>query len=237
MSKDFEQSGHKNLELLRFYLSKDINKIDKKIQANNSDTIGYFIASLVDILIVLVFDDYLKCVSLWKKILCILGLVALFILVSKVAIFFSKCIRNRSKESGKELYVDESIQEVIDNFDNIACDGLLICENYIQKYNQANKPHVKDFYLYEIIHYLKKMSDIFRIIYSRKDLYISSLNKELIDVYRVNNFILFSQEINCFLQDNISMPSGMHDLDKDLTNLNEEISKWKVISQENPQSS
>ena len=32
MAKDFEQIGHKNIELLRFYLGKDISKIDKKIQ-------------------------------------------------------------------------------------------------------------------------------------------------------------------------------------------------------------
>ena len=34
MAKDFEQNGHKNIELLRFYVSKDINRIEKKIQKN-----------------------------------------------------------------------------------------------------------------------------------------------------------------------------------------------------------
>lgn len=42
MSRDFEQIGHKNLELLRFYVSKDIRKIDAKIQNNESDLLGYF---------------------------------------------------------------------------------------------------------------------------------------------------------------------------------------------------
>lgn len=52
MAKDFEQNGHKNIELLRFYVSKDINRIEKKIQKNESDLLGYFVGSLVDLFIV-----------------------------------------------------------------------------------------------------------------------------------------------------------------------------------------
>ena len=60
MAKDFEQLGHKNIELLRFYLSKDIKRIDKKIDSNESNLISYFIASLVDIFVVVLFDDLVK---------------------------------------------------------------------------------------------------------------------------------------------------------------------------------
>ena len=57
MAKDFEQNGHKNLELLRFYVSKDISRIEKKIQKNESDLLGYFVGSLVDLFIVVLFDQ------------------------------------------------------------------------------------------------------------------------------------------------------------------------------------
>ena len=35
MSKKLKTVEHKNFELLRFYISKDIKKIDKKIQINS----------------------------------------------------------------------------------------------------------------------------------------------------------------------------------------------------------
>lgn len=75
MAKDFEQIGHKNLELLRFYVSKDINKLDKKIQSNEGQMKGYILASLVDILIVFVFDEYMQCTPVWIKICYISGLL------------------------------------------------------------------------------------------------------------------------------------------------------------------
>lgn len=100
MAKDFEQIGHKNIELLRFYLGKDISKIDKKIQDGESNLLGYFIASLVDILIVLFFDQGLQELLTSKidsdllivgiKILCIVGLLFVFLLV----VWAVKFIRN-----------------------------------------------------------------------------------------------------------------------------------------------
>ena len=77
--KNFDQPCHKDLELLRFYITKDIMRIEKKIQNNNNDVLGYFVASLVDILIVLLFnDDYWKCSPLCVKIGCIVVLLLLF---------------------------------------------------------------------------------------------------------------------------------------------------------------
>ena len=39
----------------------------------------------------------------------------------------------------REYEIKEEQQRTIDDFDNIACDGLLICENYIRKYSKNKK--------------------------------------------------------------------------------------------------
>lgn len=229
MAKDFEQIGHKNIELLRFYVSKDINKIDKKIQSNDSQMKGYFLASLVDILIVIIFDKYMEYSPIWEKLLWIVGLTVLFLILSKFVSLFSKWKNDRKREAGRNIYLSDDILQKIDDFDNIACDGLLICENYIKKYKEVNERYIKDFYLYEIIHHLSKITDIFRQIYSQPTIYISDSNKELLDSYRINNFIVFATEINLFLHTELGNSTGNKALDDNLKNLGDTISDWKLL--------
>lgn len=240
MAKDFEQIGHKNLELLRFYVSKDIGKIDAKIQNNESNLLGYFLGSLIDVLIVLLFDDFFVTffetfVSSVKwqvliKITLIVGLVGLFVFVSWISKRIHERRIKKKKVSGKRAYnVSAEQQEMIDNFDNIACDGLLICQNYILRYRQIDEKYIKDFYLYEIIHHLNKAASICNIIYHNQKLYVSAQNAQLLDSYRVNNFIIFSQNIVNFLKDEIPEDSGNKELDDDMINLKELVGGWKMI--------
>lgn len=229
MAKDFEQIGHKNIELLRFYVSKDINKIDKKIQSNDSQMKGYFLASLIDVLIVIIFDKYMESSPIWEKLLWIVGLIVLFLILSKLVAFFSKWKNDRKKEAGRDKYLPDNILQKIDDFDNIACDGLLICENYIKKYKEESEQYIKDFYLYEIIHHLSKITDIFRQIYSEPTVYISDSNKELLDSYRINNFIVFAKAINSFLHTELGNLTGNTALSDDLKNLGDTISDWDLM--------
>lgn len=244
MAKDFEQIGHKNIELLRFYLGKDINKIDKKIQDGDSHLLGCFVASLVDILIVLFFDqglqEFLKSkiecdlLIVGIKLFCIIVLLLIFLLVVRAVKFIQNFISTRKTISGKKAYkVKDEQQSKIDDFDNIACDGLLICQNYINRYREADQDYVKEFYLYEIIHHLDKSRIIFMEIYRDKILYVATqdnnYNSELIDTYRVNNFIIFAKEILKFLNEKIPENPDNEDLKRDMNNLRKKIGKWELL--------
>lgn len=240
MAKDFEQMGYKNLELLRFYLSKDINKIDKKIQKNDNELRGFFIASLVDFLIVIICNQYLERLCFVLKIVSIVGLIVLFLVLSSAISAYVLYRREKRAEAGRDKYLSEKVLEKVDDFDNIACDGLLICAHYIQKYSKDNPQYINDFYLFEIIHHLKKITDIFRGIYSEQNIYISDQNRELLDPYRINNFIIFAQNINVFLQNELTNKTEdstgdtidnrtQKALNIDLQNLNNTISGWKLI--------
>lgn len=238
MADDFEQIGYKNLELLRFYVSKDIKRIDSKMQDSSSDFIGYIVGILVDVLIALLFDNsidqimeqYIPCFGLQIliKVLILFLLICLFILLSwairKICLWHQK----KNDVSGRSSYIsDKKRLELIDDFDNIACDGLLICQNYMQRYESVKQDYIKDFYLYEIIHHLCKAADIFDEIYHNQELYISGTDNQLLDSYRVNNFIDFSNQIINFLLIRIPNNSGNKDLDKDMDNLQQLIGGWK----------
>lgn len=229
MARDYDNLGHKNLELLRFYINKDITKIEKNLASSNDQMFGCIIASLIDIFIVLMFDDLFSKWCALYKILSIIVLLLLFFVFKWIIEICRGYKKYKAKLSGKQLYDSSDIQEKVDAFDNIACDGLLICQHYMDKYETEDKLYIKDFYIYEIIHHLKKAFSIFKIIYTKKELYVSSSNRELIDEYRVNNFIVFGRMINNFLQDELKLREFSEDVKTDMEKLNSEISKWKEI--------
>lgn len=80
--KDFNNFGHKNAELLRHYIVKEIREIDKKLTDNSNHVAGYFYASFVDILIVMIFNDFLKKASICFRIILAIILILVFVGVS-----------------------------------------------------------------------------------------------------------------------------------------------------------
>lgn len=206
MVKDFNNFGHKNAELLRHYIVKEIRKIDKKITNNSSQIAGYFIASFVDILIVMIFDDFLKKESICFRIILVVIFCGIFIILSKI---ISRVLANRHVDfliEGRQKFEKDNIEKYIDEFDNIACDGLLICQNYMKKYKSDKEySEIKEFYFYEIVHHLKKAINIFEQVYGGNDrhLYIRNTKSDplyKIDRYRIDNFIKLSTKICKFVR-------------------------------------
>lgn len=205
MSKDFNNFGHKNAELLRHYIVREMKKINKKISSDSNQIIGCFIASFVDILIVMIFDDVLKSYSICQRLLCLVTLIAFFVIASKIVTHILEKRKINYILLNKEKYNREEIEKYIDEFDNTACDGLLICQYYKKKYeeNKDNIRGMQEFYFFEIVHHLNKSVKIFDKIYSNSDLYVrnETIDEDFkIDNYRVENFKQISKEIYLFLE-------------------------------------
>lgn len=227
MKNEMNKVEYKNIELLRYYLTEQLVEINDKLTGNSDELVGYFIASVVDVLIVMIFNDELKILSFGNKVLVAIGLL---ILVWVVANFFKK-IRYRKKESfvtsGKIRYSANNIQRNIDKFDNIACDGILMCLDYMEMYEMLRKKQykcknqnkIKDelmiFYFYEVLHHLKKakkiydqiaQSELYRELYvkgEKKDKSNKGLEIERIDNYRIINFEKMSDYIIDFLKEEL----------------------------------
>ncbi|GEM_PF-5283894 len=244
MKNSFNQIEHKSLELLRFYLNKDIQNIDRKITSNNDGILGYFIASLVDILIVVVFDDVVKgflkanfvgntAAQALIRCALIAALIVIFLLVSWLVKTIRAALRQRDIIEGRSLYEeDDNSQRLIDRFDNVACDGLIACEDFRQRYVEETNQNIRKFYLFEIVHYLKKADDIFSLIYHNREQCIAMSEKDnadqLIASYRANNFIDFSKEILDFLEAETKSISDAS-LQMDMANLSNDVNGWERI--------
>lgn len=236
MLKGFD-ANHKDFELLRFYISKDIKRIEKKIPQGESQIVCCMIASLIDLLIAYFFKDILSnyaanakmgnLCNVILRMIAIIVLIVMFLLLSKMIKRFLEYRKRKKQISGELLYSDaEYKQEIIDDFDNIACDGLLICQNYIAKYHKEQKDYIKEFYLYEVLHHLTKSLKIFDIIYENSDQFVSDKDDNLIDSYRAKNFVIFAQEIYVFLEKECKKAdeSGIKTV---LINMDAKISKFK----------
>lgn len=72
MHSDFDPNGHKNLELFRYYLNRDLTRIEQNIQNSSNELLGYFIASLADMSVVVLFSDLLSGKGVWVKLFAVL---------------------------------------------------------------------------------------------------------------------------------------------------------------------
>ncbi len=148
---------------------------------------------------------------------------------------------------GRAYMERSSILHQVYAFDNIACDGLQICQYYIELLSslQKNKQNedaytdkhqletlscLGEFYLYEVVHQLKIMISIYGVIDTNPNLYISLSDTDLIDSYRVNNFIRFTKNINDFVQQYCNNKSIPQDLKTDLYNINSIVTKWTNVN-------
>lgn len=228
VSQIFKNPTHKNLELLRFYLCREIRDNDINSQSRSIIHIlnGSIFAAIFDISVTLVFYDYLSTLSVFRKIVCILALLVWFVFitiaVSKILHYIESC----NREIGRSAYKQNNVIIKINEFDNIACGGLLICKEYIGEYNESTEECMKQFYRCEIMHYLKKAGYIYDCINSDKALYVSDNNERLISQYRLDNFQEILESIYKFLE-SISCDINDEGYQQDLCNLSALVYRWK----------
>lgn len=219
--------NHKNIELLRYYISRNLKQIEDQLKRRNDKIISYIIASLVDLFVVLFFYDELRGISTPLKLFFIVLLIGLLLLLSMTVKQFLLYYSNYQNTLGKKALINnDEVQRVVDEFDNIACDGLLVCLYYIDKADAETDNNKKLFYLYEVIHHFRKSTNVFREVYNSCCSYVSQDDDQLLDSFRVKNYIDFSKMINYYLQNCKMIFPQNEDLSNVLTNINELVNEW-----------
>ena len=214
---------HKNLELFRFYVTNNIKSIEEKID-NNSNIQDYLLGAAIDYIIPSVFD--FSNLDAILKVFIVIALIVIFIMVPKIISKIRACYRASIEGSG--LNADKPSEQIqtINEFDNIACAGLLICQHYINKYNIENCQHIKMFYLYEVLHYLKKINNVYLKIVVNPKLYVNCKDSEMIDKWRIGNFLDFLTQINMFIQNEFEGVVKDKELEDELIDIDNYITKW-----------
>lgn len=217
---------HKNIEQFRYYISRDMRRIEEKVDNDNSNLLGCFVASIVDILIVTFFQDYLNKMAVLPKLGLIFGFVLLFVTTYKAVKWIQAKWRDIRKTAGRDTDKRQEIIRIVDEFDNIAMNGLLICIYYKDKYEAESFEKLKRLYFSECFHYLDKSCSVYRKIAGETGKYINTIDSELISKYRVENYLELADELASFINDNVELIS-----DKEwkihFFNVKHDIQKWK----------
>lgn len=229
----------KNIEQLRYRIVLEIKKLSNQSKGDEGNIESYFVASIVDYVVGNSLQDAIK-ESLDGSFLCVIayfglivGLAVLFWLVSRAYCYLVMKRKKNKKISGRAENTDlKYIKANIDEFDNTACNCLLICKNYIRAYKKEEDLALQQFYYNEIVHYFEKATFIFNIILLRKNVYIDNENNlefDSIKPYRVNNFIDISNSILGFLLDYSKINKNCHELNNDILKLEEQVKEFNKI--------
>lgn len=232
-----KENNFKNIEQLRYRIVLELRKISNQSKGDEGTIESYFVACIVDYVVgnslQNAFESYLDnniiCVIFYFSL--IIGLAFLFWIVSRLYCYIVSRISKNKKISGMAEITDLNyIKANIDEFDNTACNCLLICKNYIKAYKKENDDTLKQFYYNEIIHYFEKATFIFNIILLHNDVYIANINKMEFDPirpYRVDSFINISNSIIDFLLNKSDGKNVSNELNNDIIKLNEQVKEFK----------
>lgn len=191
----------KYIELLRFYLTEKIDTLDSSIKNTFSDEIQNIISSILSALFSLfISKDCIDMDGFWGVLIKIVLVIVLYFVFKYI---ISKLLNYRrtkneiEKSDKKELSTSEA-KKLIDRFDNVACDGIILSNDFLKKYDDKKLSICeKQFALIESFYYYKKAVEItYLIIYNSEHCINNEKNVFGVSKYRLNNVYNLLNEIS-----------------------------------------
>lgn len=242
----------KNYELLQYKLSSTINKNFELLLAKNDSqyesifaTICSTMASTVLTQIAGEYIDKTGC-KIYIILFYLLYFISFFLIGYLVCVALFKLISAfikliKSHEEVEEITLKQK-NVIINNFDNIACDCILIAFEFINDFNSNlnNSKNLRTYYYYETFYYLSKAINYTQLICDEEYIKLPNSDKG-IDLFRLENIISLIDEICCFIlknKDNITITDNLKksfifQIDKAHANINILRSKYESILQKN----
>lgn len=207
-------NSYKNFERLRYRISNDMKDIYLKNKIR-SDDIKEQISNTIfaTIFSAFVTEVAFRNIDLNKSLITTLLLITIFVFIYIISYALYNMIFNKLMtfiNSRKLGTIDTSVEKMIQiqkDFDNIACDSMLLCNNYNIEfenliYNEENR-NLKTMYYYEILHYLDTACEKTLELVKNKNDCIRTLDKALgVDIFRVINLLNIAKELEIFLDKN-----------------------------------
>lgn len=231
-------NSFKNTELFRYFirvdLNRNINKLIKQNKSNFSLISGSIFSGSFSVLGTYFgmhenkYNAFIEIIitSLLFSVLFIIGMF----LFQSIYHLFRFVVNSTKKEN---LPNKEKIKEYIDDFDHIACDNILISQNFIESYNDSNiSTQLKEFYFYEVIYYTDKSISIISRLFTNESLCINDRNNiDRVHLYRIENAIEMISEILEFVNSNksniLTGNSMKQSLINDINRVEEKLNKLK----------
>lgn len=205
----------KYIELLRFYVTDKIDQTNQSLKDSFENEIEDVLSSILSaVFSMFISVEVIKTSGFWETLLRVLIVIVSFILL-KIAI---KRIRRYVKSYLEEKASDKSeitkceAKALVDKFDHIACDGILLSRDYYQKYIDTDKKSIneKRFYLFESFYYFKKALGIVELVVQYSNMCINGKNNiNGISMYRFSNVFKSLDELLKVLSNSIDQETDI----------------------------
>ena len=200
----------KNLELLRYYVGMNFEKsfrsFTKQSEEKNEQLASTVFSTALSLIASFLSTKYVHCLSTIKNILIIVVVFVVgFILSYNVYLFayrkLSQIKRSFKKYKRKTSAIE--IKEMIDNFDHIACDNVLIAEEFIQHFDSKRDSELSTFYYFEVIYYAKIATEkTLKVLNNPNTCINSKVKTDAIDLFRIYNLCKILERILEFIKEN-----------------------------------
>lgn len=202
--KCFELTRHLFFTKLKNIIDEKNNKNENNFEKLTGIVFSSAMSLFLSYLSKAYFDDLIKTGSpwnvFWAFLIAITIYIVLFVLIrflySKLTIIIQKMYLNLKVHSPD--ITDGKAKELIDDFDHIVLDNLIISYEFLEKIKKSNNKKIATFYFHEITYYLQKSIDITMEVTDKcrreKCLNISN-NMQGVDLFRLRNVLDMMEDI------------------------------------------
>lgn len=227
----------KNIELLRYYVGinfeKNFRAFAKQNEENNEQLASTVFSTALSLIASFLSTKYIQILSVPLNVaIILLVFVVGFIISYNVYIYaYRKILRvKKGLKKYKRKTSAIEIKEIIDSFDHIACDNVLVAKEFIQHFDHQSALELSTFYYFEIIYYAKTAAKKALKILNNSNNCINSKDKtDAIDLFRIKNLCVILTQILQFIYDHkgeISIDDKMRpSLDHQVNLLEQDITK------------
>lgn len=192
--------GFKNSEYLKYEIDTKIDIEMSKVKKNTLSSYTSLVASIFasffsEVLLSLlqtsiIIDNAVARFFAFLAIFIVGVVISFFIfyfLIKKITTYISDKKIHRLGEFEKH--------ELIERFDNVACDSVIVAQNYKKyildlKLKDDETEHLRNFYLFEIIHYLNKATGITNALLNEENSCVTKENdNQKVDRFRIQNLV------------------------------------------------
>lgn len=227
----------KNIELLRYYVGinfeKNFRAFSKQNEEKNEQLASTVFSTALSLIASFLSTKYIQVLSVPLNVaIILLVFVAGFIISYNVYICAYRKIQRVKK--GLKKYKRKTsaieIKEIIDSFDHIACDNVLVAKEFMQHFDPKSDLELSTFYYFEIIYYAKTAAKKALKILNNSSNCINAKDKtDAIDLFRIKNLCVILEQILQFISKHkgeISIDDKMRpSLDHQVSLLKQDITK------------
>lgn len=199
----------KNIELLRYYVGinfeKNFRAFAKQNEEKNEQLASTVFSTALSLIASFLSTKYMQILSIpLNVVIILLVFVVGFIISYNVYICAYRKILRAKKDLKKYKRKTSAIEikEIIDSFDHIACDNVLVAKEFMQHFDPQSDLELSTFYYFEIIYYAKTAANKALKILNNSNNCINSKDKtDAIDLFRLKNLCVILTQILQFISD------------------------------------